>query len=312
MSNNMSKIKFNIIIGNPVKQSLSPLIHNFVYQKIGIENQFKFIKKLLEIEDLEDFVKNGDFQNLTVTIPFKEKIIPLLDKIDPVADEIQAVNTVVKTKNHNNQNILVGYNTDWLGGLIPIYQKICNKKFDFNFNSNLEKIIESQFLKDQKTVLFGAGGAGRALGYAVLKVGSQLVIANRTLSKSQKLKEELKLIFPKASITVVDNQGQLLANELEQAKIIINSTPLGMLKLQDMSPLDVVTKKWENSNQPIFFDAVYKPLETKFLKQAKDKNAEIINGLEMLMWQAVFQFQLQTKQYADIGFFQQSLFSSDF
>lgn len=300
-----SKTKLNLIIGNPLEQSLSPQIHNFVYQKLELQDRFKFSKKSLEAQELEGFVKSKKFENLTVTIPFKEKIISLLDAVDSRAKKIQAVNTVIKQKNQQGKDLLVGYNTDWLGGLIPIYEKVLNKKFNYNSNQDLENLLASKFLENQKVILFGAGGAGRALGYGVLEVGAGLVIVNRTLSKAEKLKSDLKKLFPDAKITAVASASQGLSRLIKDSKVLINSTSLGMLDLKHKSPLNLPEDCFLAGS--VFFDAVYKPLKTKFLQQGEKAGAKLINGLEMLVWQAVFQFQLQTKEFAKVDYFWQSL-----
>ncbi len=297
------KTKLNLIIGNPVEHSLSPKLHNFVYQKMGIEKDFVFLASSLETKNLELFLKNMkniNLNSLTVTIPFKEKVMEFLDEISPVASTIGAVNTIIK-----KDQKLVGDNTDWLGTLIPLYEKWTNSEFKYQNEIDLQNLLQKPFLKNQKTILFGSGGASRAMAFAVLKAGSDLTIISRNLEKAQKIKLDLEKDFPNNKIKAILGNSTEIKDEIITSKILINATPLGMGKLQNQSSMDDL----EDLIKPemIFFDAVYKPFETKFLKSASAKKAKTINGLEMLIWQAVFQFKLQTKQFAEVDFFREGL-----
>jgi shikimate dehydrogenase len=299
-------LKKNIIIGNPLEQSLSPQMHNFVYSKMGIDNEFIFLKKELILQELKDFVNSNKYSSLTVTIPFKETIIQYLNSLEVKAKKIGAVNTVVKKYNiQGDYNTLIGYNTDWLGGLIPIYEKISRQKFIFSKKEDLDKVLSSTFLKNKKVILFGSGGAARALAYAVLLAGADLYIVSRNIEKAISFKADLLLNFSNSLIQILQDKDTFLKSLLSTTDLIINSTPMGMGSLESVSPLDSLEENL--SSQTILFDAVYKPLWTKFLNQGKAKKCSIINGLEMLVWQAVFQFQLQTNHFPKVEYFWESL-----
>ncbi len=347
--------KLNLIIGDPVEHSLSPKIHNFVYAEFGLANKYLFERQKVETTNLSKFiqkVRSENINGLAVTIPHKQKIMEFLDEIDPVAKKIGSVNTVV-----NKNGCLIGYNTDWLGTLFPIYESLTeinlsssfpkietfrdSLKDQFDFSKikvknnqqtkklTLEEIQDSQFLKDQSVLLIGAGGAARGMAYAVLAAGADLLIQNRTKTKAEELRGDLWQIFPKSQIEVVDLEyfqilfqsnfqlknklnfflGQATSSETFNPqgkflpKIIINSTSIGMGKLKDKLPIH---ENLINSEQ-ILFDAVYSPLETKFIQVGKQKEAQIISGLEMLIWQAYFQMELHLYPSARANLLQKAL-----
>src|SRR3990167_2361987 len=143
------KTKMCIIIGDPVEHSLSPAMHNAAYKALGIDDQFVFTAAHVNVKDVKkvvDAVRVMGIRGLTCTIPHKIEVMKYLDEIDPIAQKIGAVNTVV-----NDNGILKGYNTDWLGTVTP-----------------LEKIIT---LNDKNVALIGAGGVARACGYGLVKRG---------------------------------------------------------------------------------------------------------------------------------------------
>jgi shikimate dehydrogenase len=256
------KTKICVIIGNPIEHTLSPKMHNAAYKALGIDDQFVFVATKVKLENIKEAVKAVrvmGIRGLTCTIPHKIKVLKYLDQIEPVAKKIGAVNTVV-----NDGGILKGYNTDWLGAISPLEQKIS--------------------LKNKKVALIGAGGAARAIAFGIVEKEASLKIYNRTLSKAQKLARELKV-----------KAGSLKElKEVKQADIIINATSLGMAPDDDKIPLP---PKYLTKNQ-IVMDAVYIPYKTKFLKQAEKKGCKIIPGIEMLWYQGIAQFAYYTHRQA--------------
>jgi shikimate dehydrogenase len=256
------KTKICLIIGDPVEHSLSPKMHNAAYKALGIEDQFVFVAAKVKVENVKDVIKAVrvmGIRGLTCTIPHKLEVMKYLDQIDPVAKKIGAVNTVV-----NNHGVLKGYNTDWLGTVIPLEQKTA--------------------LKNKKVALIGAGGAARAIAFGIVEKEAKLKIYNRTLSKAKKLASELKV-----------EAGSLdRLNEVKQVNIIINATSLGMKPLENQTP---IPEKYFSKGQ-IIMDAVYVPYKTKLLKQAEKKGCKIIPGIEMLLHQGTAQFTIYTKRQA--------------
>jgi len=251
--------KLCLIIGDPIKHSLSPKMHNAAYKAIGIEKKFVFLASNVKIEDTSKAIQAMRVLNIramSCTAPHKEKVIKYLDYIDKTAKTINAVNTIV-----NNNGILTGYNTDWIGVIKP-----------------LEKITS---LKNKKVAIIGAGGAARAAAFGFVKKGAKLTIFNRTLAKAKKITKEIG--------------GEAVSlNNIEEIKnydILFHSTTVGAIP--GSKHISLVPHKLINKNQ-IVFDAVYGVAKTKLLHDAQKKGARIILGTEMLLYQGMTQFKYYT------------------
>jgi len=260
-----AKTKLCIIIGDPVDHSLSPAMHNAGYEALGINDKFVYIAANVKVENVKDVIKAMrvmGFRGLTCTIPHKIEVIKYLDKIDPIAEKIGAVNTVV-----NDGGVLIGYNTDWLGVVIP-----------------LEKETD---LTGKKAAIIGAGGAARAMAYGLIARKSKVTIFNRTFEKGRNLAHEIGGDCNGCSMENIDEA-------IGDFDIILNATSLGMGKNVGLSP---ISKSKIKSHQ-IVFDAVYVPYETQLLLDAGSVGATAIHGTEMLLHQGIAQFELYTGQKA--------------
>jgi len=249
-------MKICLGIGYPIKHSLSPLMHNAAFKKLGIDDQFIYLSAEVKPENLKmaiEGMKGFDIKGMSVTIPYKQVIMKYLDKIDKDAETIGAVNTIV-----NKDGKLTGYNTDWTGALTA-----------------LEKRVK---LKGKKVALIGAGGAARAIVYGLTKKGAIIKIFNRSIDKAKQLAKAFRCEY--TDLKYLD--------EIVKMDIIINATSVGMNK--DKSPID---KKFLRENH-IIFDVVYSPKETKLIREAKQKGAKIVYGYEMLLYQGIAQFELYT------------------
>lgn len=247
-----------MVIGDPVEHSLSPLMHNAGYKVLRIDDKYVYVACNVKTGKLEDFI-NGvramGIRGISCTIPHKIKVMKYLDEIDETANKIGAVNTIV-----NENGMLKGYNTDWIGIVIP-FRKITS-------------------LKNKKVALLGAGGAARAAAYGVVKGGAKLTIYNRTIEKAQVLAKG----FGASACSFEETK------DIKTMDIIINATSTGLNPNIFDSPLD----KELFTEKQIVFDIIYSPYETKFLKEAKQKGAKIIHGLEMFLQQGIAQFKLFT------------------
>ncbi len=250
-----AKTKINLIIGEPVEQSLSPQMHNAGYEVLGIDSEFVFIAAQVTAEKLEDAISGlraMHINGITVTHPHKITVMKNVDKIDETAKKIGAINTIV-----NNNGKLIGKNTDWIGVV-----------------DALEKVTS---LNNKSVALIGAGGAARAALYGVISKGAKVIIFNRTVEKATELAKEFSCDF--ASLEHLE--------KIKDMDIIINLTPASMnnASLVDKSFL---------TNRHVVLDAVYSPFETKLLKDAKEKGATIIHGTEWLLYQGLAQFEMFT------------------
>lgn len=253
-----AKTKLCMVIGDPVEHSLSPQMHNAGYEKLGIDDEFVYIGCKVKIENIADFIRGVramQVRGISCTVPHKMEVMKYLDEIDGVAEKIGAVNTVV-----NDSGVLKGYNTDWLGVVI-----------------SLEKMTS---LENQTIALLGAGGAARAVAYAVTQRGAKLVVYNRTIKKAQELAKEFG--GEARSLDTI--------KDIKNVDIIINATSVGLHPNENETPLD----KELIISRHIVFDAIYVPYETRLLREAKQQGASIIHGMEMLLQQGIAQFKLYT------------------
>lgn len=203
----------------------------------------------------------------SVTIPHKEQVMELLDTIDPVARKIGAVNTIVR-----NGDRLSGMNTDWLGATSALEEKIS--------------------LSGSKVVILGAGGSARAIGFGLQEKGAEFILASRTESRGRALADEIDC--PWISLTETDKM---------RGDILINATSVGMVPEVENSPVpDSIP-----ANFKVVMDIVYAPLKTRLLATAETAGCEIINGLEMLLYQGVAQFEMWTGEKAPVDIMRKAL-----
>jgi shikimate dehydrogenase len=290
------KTLINLIIGDPVEHSLSPKLQNYLYQKLDKSEKYVFLASRVNNNFLSQAVAGCRALNvngLAVTIPHKSEIIPLLDHVDPIAAQIGAVNTVV-----NRSGLLQGYNTDYLGVLIPLLKAY--QKFDYPENEILDffagkqisfdwldfkilpKLQTQPFLKGKKVALIGAGGAARSVCFAVLKSAAELTIFNRTLQKG----ENLAIEFGKVFSTKIGFESLESLNLLKNFDIIINTAS------NELSGKQSLINQAHLSGKQIIFDTVYKPGGTELIKLAKGQQNILIYGQQMLFWQGVYQCKL--------------------
>ncbi len=240
------------VIGNPIKHSLSPRLHNYWLKQNNINAVYQKIK--LEENEIENFIskiKNQEINGCNVTVPFKKTVIPFLDKLSLEAEQTQSVNTI----SFHNGN-LVGHNTD-IGG----FQKAIN-----NLNYNI---------KDKKILILGAGGVVPSIIFALNKMEvSKIIVTNRTYKKAENLKSQ----FNKINIV---NWG-----EVPDFDMIINATSLGLNnETINLNTSDIGDGK-------LFYDVIYNPSETNFLKEGKKLGNQTENGKFMFIYQAFEAFKL--------------------
>ncbi len=252
------------IIGNPIRHSLSPMIHNGAFKRLG----WNAVYLAFEVKNLEEAlrgIRGLGVRGVSVTHPFKTEVIPFLDKVEKLAKKIGAVNTIV-----NQGGRLIGYNTDCDGAS--------------------EALEEKMDLRKKRVVLLGAGGAARAIGFGLKERDCQMIIANRSRDRGEALSRELKCHFILLSSLVKMKAGEL------EADVVINATSLGMVPRERETPLP---KKLLRKGMMVM-DIVYEPLQTKLLREAKEKGCLTINGLEMLVRQGVAQFMIWTGKRPEI------------
>jgi len=264
------KTKIIGVIGKNIENSLSPLFHNQIILKHSLN--FCYLPFQVAETDLGKAVQGIralNMRGVNITFPYKEKVIEFLDEVEESARRIGAVNTIV-----NNKGILTGYNTDVIG-------------FKKSLQDNGKFVI-----KEKKAVILGAGGAARAVVYALLEEGiEEIGIFNRTLEKAEKIKQDFSPFFPGSSIKIFSFGQDNIKDKIKEANLLVNATSLGMPSKIDNTPL---------SDEKLFhpdllvYDLIYHPAKTLFLRQAEKAGAKIINGLPMLVYQGIESFYLWT------------------
>ena len=211
-----------------------------------------------------------DIRGVSVTIPFKEEIIALLDEIDPMAARMGAVNTLV-----NRDGGLVGYNTDWQGALAALADKT--------------EIAGQRFL------ILGAGGAARAIIFGLQEKGGQVAVTDLDTAKALALSREFWV-----EVVAPDYLGEYAAG------VLINATPVGMEPQSEAIPLDPELL----SRYQVVMDIVYRPLETRLLREARSRGCRVIDGLQMLIHQGAAQFELWTGRPAPVEVMAQAAYDA--
>ncbi|MBX7513950.1 shikimate dehydrogenase [Qipengyuania sp. GH38] len=255
------------VIGDPIAQSKSPVIHGFWIEKLGIDAEYRahhVIPGDLEAY-LTDRRKNADWRGCNVTMPHKQAIIPYLDRMEPLAKRVGAVNTIVRAKD----GALVGRNTDVAGFLEPLCKELAATHY-----FRMARIL-------------GTGGAARAIVAGLAKEGFTLVLAGRDTDKARALLDELaEGEHHVAPLSHFAEETDFAFDDRNGCcDLVINASPLGM-RGQPPLPFD-----WSHAPPgSIAYDIVTDPLETAFLKSARDAGLQTIDGLSMLIGQAAAAF----------------------
>ncbi len=253
------------LIGNPVGHSISPLIHNTLAERLGIDLAYVTFK--VEKGRVKTAVEGAyelNIQGMNVTVPHKQSVMESLVSIDPMAKAIGAVNTLVRTENGYR-----GYNTDILG---------------------LKRELEDEniSLKDEQVIILGAGGASRAIAFLCAQSGAKRVyLLNRTVMKAEEIAAAVNAHFEKNIIVPMDinNYPKLSGDKY----ITIQTTSVGLHPDDDKAVIeDMEFYKMVKAG----VDIIYNPAETRFMKLVKMNGAPAYNGLKMLLYQGVAAFEL--------------------
>lgn len=252
------------VIGDPIEYSLSPVLFDYLFKRLELSCRYDAYR--ITPEGLEGFAQTCRLSGLSgvnVTIPHKETIIPHLDEVADGARRLGAVNTVI-----NDDGRLTGHNTDLAGFTAPL----------------LDRDAE---LDGGHAVVLGAGGAARAVvqGLQTLNV-VKITLANRSPERADALAQALCRDIDVETVPLSDSS---LNDALAGARLLVNATPIGMHPQADASPLDNADGLHENL---IVYDLVYRPLKTRLLADAEAQGAATIDGLEMLIGQALESFRL--------------------
>ncbi|WP_165774529.1 shikimate dehydrogenase [Candidatus Viridilinea mediisalina] len=245
--------------GSTYQTSKMYALYNSAIQALGLN----YLYVPFAVDDLQQAVagvRHLGIAAIGITIPYKVAILPYLDALDPMAQRIGAVNLVI-----NRDNRLIGYNTDGSGAV--------------------QALQEQTSLQGKPVCLLGAGGAARALAFALSDAGCPLTILNRTPSAAQALAQAI-------GPTVAWGDYSALPASLTTSTIIINTTPVGMVGSGREADSLVPSALLEPSM--VVMELVTNPRETPLLQAASQRGCTLVYGQRMLLWQAVHKFQLYT------------------
>lgn len=239
------------LIGRKLGHSFSKKFFSEKFSDEGIDASYDLFE-LDKIESLRKLTENlPDLKGLNVTIPYKESVIPYLDSVDEDAERIGAVNTIRVTRNQDGYIILKGYNTDVIG-----------------FYKSLTPLLNDEV---RNSLVLGSGGAARAVCHALSCAGIGCTVVSRSPEN---------VSIPDVKATSYESLDRKI---VEDSRLIVNCTPLGMFPHTDECPdlpYEYIGKKH------ICYDLIYNPELTKFLNLCRERGAMIKNGLEMLHIQA--------------------------
>ena len=242
-----------LVIGNPIEHSLSPTLHNYWIKNNGIDAIYE--KQKLDKSELEQIIiriKKEKVDGVNVTVPFKKTIIPFLDELSIEAKKTQSVNTI-----YLKNNKVIGHNTDIIG-----------------FETSIEK--SKYNVLNKEVLILGAGGVVPSIIFALNKMKvSKITISNRTKEKAQNLKKNFK------------NIELMEWGEVPNFDMIINATSIG-LKENDKIKLNFSSI----SGNKFFYDVIYNPSETNFLKIGNKLGNKTLNGKLMFIYQGLAAFNI--------------------
>ena len=267
------------IIANPIKHSLSPMMHNVACQKLGLDYVYvAFDVTEDQFEEAIQGLKALAVQGLNVSMPYKTKVIPYLDSITLQAKLCGAVNTITY-----EQGTYIGDNTDGRGFMESLYDKGWNPK-------------------GKKMTIFGAGGSALAIMVqAVLEGVKEVIVYKRENGTYQKIADTIHAINQELHSKIILKpleDLEELKRDLQDSYIVVNATSVGMGSLEGMSCVPDVSYF---PNHIKVADIIYNPQETKFIQQAKQAGLEYMNGQRMLLFQGALSFEQWTKQKMPIS-----------
>lgn len=269
------------LLGWPVGHSRSPAMHNAAFRALGLNWQYLLLP--VAPEDVGDAVRGLRalrFAGANVTVPHKQAVMPFLDEVTLEAQAIGAVNTIVNRDGH-----LVGYNTDAIGFLRALRE------------AGFEP-------RGCRAVVLGAGGAARAVVYALLAAQATVTVANRTVEKARELARDLGRVFGTTVHVIPLHSRAALAQALGGADLLVNATSVGMAPHADACPLPADLPLHPSLT---VYDTVYVPRETQLIRRAQEAGAKAVDGLGMLLHQGAVAFELWTGMKPPLDVMRQAL-----
>ena len=264
------------VMGHPIGHTKSPVFQQAGLDALNIEETFEAWDVTPEaLADKVATFRSDEFLAACVTLPHKQEVIPMVDELSDAAQQIGAVNWIF-----NKNGKLIGHNTDGTGFIRALKEKVG---------------FEAQGVD---ATVFGAGGAARAVVYALKNAGiKRLTIANRTLERAQELAAHFREgPFKPEAISM--NRDEL-ADHVPYSGLLVNTTSLGMAG----GPAELATPVTSDmiSADAIGYDVVYAPPMTRFLREVEEAGATSAGGISMLVFQGIEGFEMATGQKAPVN-----------
>ncbi|MBT2288766.1 shikimate dehydrogenase [Paenibacillus albidus] len=268
------------VMGDPIAQSKSPLMHGVALQALGIPGAYVPLHVAPDkLGDAIQAIRTLGFRGVNVTIPHKVAVMEYLDRLDESAVAVGAVNTIV-----NDEGRLTGYNTDGIGYVRSL---------------KAEAISE---LSGARILVIGAGGAARGIIAALLRENpASILIANRTRDKAQELAEQCRDKGRVSGISLDEMPGKT-----EDVDVLINTTSVGMYPHMEASPLDPLLLH----ERMVVSDLIYNPLHTRLLLEAQERGCTIHGGLGMFVYQGAYALEYWTGRPAPVELMRKTILDS--
>jgi shikimate dehydrogenase len=257
------------ILGYPVAHSLSPEMHNAAFAELGMN--WRYVPLLVHPDKLAEALRGVaalGFRGANVTVPHKVTCIPYLDSVTEAVNIVGAVNTI---RIDGGNGRLEGLNTDVSGFLTDL------------------AVNQISVGEDSRVVILGAGGAARAIGAGLVRSGAQLTFVNRTVERGLQLADFLRASWESCKVEAVGLEQ--LEAVTREATLIVNATSVGMFPHTDSSP-------WRDGvpfpKNAVLYDTIYRPLQTKLMRDAERSGLRAIGGLGMLIYQGAAAFEMWT------------------
>ena len=269
-----------VLIGHPVAHSFSGGMQQAAFDALGIDARYElWDRRPLDLADAIAELRGEDFLGANITVPHKEHVVPLVDKLTEEATAIGAVNVIAR-----DGGKLVGHNTDVAG-----------------FKSALDKLVGRQKMPRYAVVL-GAGGAARAVVYALITGGFQrVVVFNRHLHRAEGLVRHFGRSAAHMELRAMPWHESVLEAELVKTKLLVNATSIGLAPTETPIPAELLPPDL------LVMDLVYNPPLSQFLKDAAAARDTVLNGEHMLLQQGARSFELWTGKAAPLDVMQAEL-----
>ncbi|HLD75949.1 MAG TPA: shikimate dehydrogenase [Candidatus Norongarragalinales archaeon] len=269
------KTQLTGVVADPVEHSMSPPMHNANFASLGLNFAYVAMRvKPCDLKEAIEGLKALNFIGFNVSVPHKQAILPYLDRLDDFAQNCGAVNTVVL-----DDGSLAGSNTDGPGAVLAAKEA----KADIS-----------------EVVVVGAGGAGHAVAYAMAAEGSKVTLLNRTQESAKNLAEKIRKKGFDAKAAPWDQLG----NVLKESTFLAQTTRVGMNENRSVVPAELLHKDLT------VLDAVYSPLQTRLVQDAKKVGCLAITGERMLLHQAVLANEMWTGRKADVHAMEKALYDA--